>query len=191
MINVHIDTDTRDKLRKLAEFFPRQVYQAVGRAGSTMRGRLRRVMGSSGGAFGVGMLAPHATLTTLLRGDHIIGGKLANPSAIQMYGKRGTFIVGFVSALEGYASGLQDAEVRTFTPAEIRAFHMRITREFGGGVSRLTHLSGQYYSRPERPIIEPFAAYHQQDFQRWILGAAANAIDSAMHKRGFSAMDMA
>ena len=53
MIDVTINKKDDAALKKLAKRFPKETYKGLGRAGATMRARLRKVMRLGGGVHGV------------------------------------------------------------------------------------------------------------------------------------------
>lgn len=170
---VRVDRETSAQLRTLAQMFPRQVYQGMGRAGAAMRGKLRRAMKNSGGE-GVPQLASLSMISRQLRDRTIPGGRLVYPEKIQMYKRgRSALTVGFISPVARYAEELQEPETRAYAKHERAYMHRRL----GGAIPT-------QYSRPARPIITPFAVEQNQHFSKWVLGAAVKCIEKHLARKG-------
>ncbi|MEI8164754.1 MAG: hypothetical protein WCG26_00180 [Chloroflexales bacterium] len=118
--------DVGDRMKELSRLFPAEMRAALGRAGAAYRSRLRRVMAVGGGQFGVPPLAPLAALSLELRKRRTIGGELAKSSAIQMYANGGVMVVGWITALNKWASSIQDSESRSMSSQEKHFLYQRL-----------------------------------------------------------------
>lgn len=150
MIEITVNQSDIARFNRLAAAFPKESYKGLGRAASVFRARMRKIMKSGGGLHGVEKFPAHAPETMALNAfegkDNVLGGKLAKSSSIQMYRKnKGEFTIGFISALQGYASAFQDPENRAMDKNEKLRF-------WRAGVRR------SMYSRTSRPLLEPFSA---------------------------------
>jgi hypothetical protein len=159
-------------MRELQRLFPGEMRAALGRAGAAYRGRMRKIMRTGGGQYGVPKFRPLAALTLLLSSPHKIGGVLANSSAIQMYNSGGRVTIGWISSLVKYASAIQDPESREKTAAERRHLHVVLGRRQWNDPAMIA----SPYNRPARPVMAPFAAAHRLEFPRWIEGAAGKLL---------------
>lgn len=156
---MQLDSVDKAKLFAMLLRFPKETYKGLGRAGATIRSRMRKEMKSEGGIKVPKFYAmDNITQTTSRTGK--LGGVLANPSSIQMYKQgKAMMTIGFLSALASYARPFQEEESRPFTQGEriyLRGFGNRLT-------------DGDMYIRPERNLIEPFAKAHEKEFLKWAL----------------------
>lgn len=117
--------DAGARVLALARLFPQEMRMALGRAGAAYRGRLRQVMSHAGGIWGVPSFAALSPLSLSLRQRRIVGGKLADPSSIQMYSNGGILAIGWITALQPWASMLQEHGDRETTPSERHYLYMR------------------------------------------------------------------
>ena len=186
MVSIRIEAPDIAKFKELASEYPRQMYAAFGRVGSTLRARMRKVMKTGGGIFGVPQFAPHDDLTEALYGysikrDPIIGGMLARASSIQMYRSGDTLVIGWLSALEGWTQAFQEYELREMSNAEKHSFHQILGRR---GIRDVP----QTYKREARPMLQPFADWHQDEIPRWLQGAIINIMQKKLNKQAIRQM---
>ncbi len=157
-----LDKADMRKLARLAARFPKETRKGMGRAGSTLRAKLRKVMRVGGGIEGVPKFDPRDPDTVELgelknNFSNKLGGKLAVSSAIQMFNKtRGGFTIGFLSSLEPYARAFQSAETRVLAGGELKFF-------------RVADVYSDFYHRPARPVIAPFERGAKADLVKWAL----------------------
>jgi hypothetical protein len=151
------------KLATLQQSVPRVIRKSIGATGRIIKARILKLMKLQGGQYGVPQFDPWALLTWRIRmgaakkGAGQMGGKLAQKYAIQMYARRGVITVGWISALEKWVDYFQTAESKDFTKGERRMFHKEGIHEIGP------------YSRPARPLIEPFAHHLQAKVPGWFV----------------------
>jgi hypothetical protein len=158
--NLKINTIDAARLMRLLVSFPRETYRGLGRAGAAIRSKMRKLMRRGGGSDGVSKFRPLNYLTTGVHPGRPMGGKLSQPSAIQMYRQgKGALVIGFVSALVGWAKPFQESENRAFTKGERYFFH-----KYG-------LQTPERYVRPARNMVEPFAEYYRKEFVEWALKA--------------------
>lgn len=160
-----VELDKRDmrKLAKMARNFPKEFRRAKGRAGSAMRGKMRKVMRVGGGIENVPKFRSMSEVTVALKSRKRntvkkLGGKLTKAFAIQMFEKtKDGFSIGFLTAMEPYARAFQTGENRTLTKGE-KGF----MRNFG--VKNQTT-----YNRPKRPVVDPFSRGAIKDLAVWTM----------------------
>lgn len=164
MIKMEIDKKQSRKLQRLAATFPRETYRGIGRAMASVRGKMRKVMRSGGGVEGVPKFAERDPDTEELaeffdRDSRKTGGELAKTHAIQIYRNgKGNVEVGFLSALAAYARSFQTEDNHPLSEAEKRLF-------------RVAGVDSELYTRPARPVIEPFSKAIRGEIVRMSLGA--------------------
>jgi hypothetical protein len=160
-------------LKSLSKDFPRETYRGIGRAGASVRAKLRKVMRSGGGVEDVPKFSPLAEETIVLKRIsrrkksriNKPGGVLTKASSIQMFNKRrGGFTVGFISALEPYARTFQEQEFRVLTDGEKRFY-------------RIHDLLTSTYSRPARVVLKPFTRAVEKDLVAWAIRATEKLIE--------------
>jgi len=148
------------KLLRLQKEFPKETRRGQGRAGSTFRAKLRKVMRVGGGIENVPKFEakdPDSLELGELKNDYIrkLGGKLSRSFAVQMFSKTKTgFTVGFLSAMEPYARAFQTSEARPFTKGE------KIYLRRAG-------IDAEVYYRPAREVISPFNKGAKKNLIRW------------------------
>lgn len=148
MISVQLTGGSQARLRSLEKRFPRTMRAAFGAAATRARRRFQKLMRAGGGVYGVSQLAPHHSISTYLRPGQQMGGVLADPARIVMF-KRSPDeqVIGWPDALAKWAVRFQEANTHAMTNGERRYLHMRGVRDIPGT-----------YSRPERDVINSFAA---------------------------------
>ena len=158
-VQIHINAADKLRLFQLLADFPRETYRGMGRAGAAIRGKMRKLMKSGGGADGVETFAPHDAVTSQKFGAHKLGGRLAQSHMIQMYkNSKASTTIGFISAMSGLAKMFQESEVRPFEIGEKRFLHRM-------GVN----IVPDTYDRPARDMVEPFAKHYESDFIKWAI----------------------
>lgn len=163
MIEMRLDKDGMKRLARLSRRFPKETRRGMGRAGASLRGKLRKVMRTGGGLDGVPQFEPRDPDTFELgesksEFSNKLGGKLAKAFAIQMFNKtKSGFTVGFLTALEPYARAFQVAETRTLTLGEKIYF------------ARAGITDADLYHRPARPVIFPFQRAARRDLVAWAI----------------------
>jgi hypothetical protein len=169
---VEIDPSDYARLNSMIKQFPRETYKAIGRVGSTVRGKMRAVMRSGGGVNGVPVFAG-LSKDTLLRRKRFggyrgkkPGGILRKSFAIQMFRKgKGALQIGFVDGLRPYAEEFQKSQARQMEKAERRMFYI-------AGADK-----GIMYNRPARPVLVPFTRYIRPFISGWLTGAMDKILD--------------
>lgn len=162
MIQMRLDERKMRELARLSRRFPKETRRGMGRAGASLRGKLRKVMRKSGGIEGVPAFEPRDPDTLELgelKPDFInkLGGKLTKAYAIQMFNKtKSGFTVGFITALEPYARAFQVAETRVLTTGE----RIHFARSF---------VDAALYNRPARPVLAPFERAARRDLIAWAI----------------------
>ena len=148
MITVELTRDSRARLRSLEKRFPKTMRAAFGAAAKRAQKRFQKLMRAGGGMYGVAQLAPHSSISTYLRPGQKMGGVLADDRRIVMF-KRGPDeqVIGWPDALAKWAVRFQEANTHAMTQGERRFLSWRGVRDIPGT-----------YSRPERDVINPFAA---------------------------------
>ena len=169
MIRVTLDQDSAWYLRALQRTCPRTMRAACGAAARRARRRFAKVMRSGGGMYGVSRLAPLSDVSTYLRPGQKIGGFLADPNFIVMF-KRGRDeqVIGWpdspskprkgkgkltITSLSEWAKKFQESETRPMKDWE----HDYLLNR---GIFR----PPTTYSRPERDVVNPFAADLARDW---------------------------
>lgn len=172
MITVELTRDSRARLRSLEKRFPKTMRAAFGAAAKRARRRLVKVMRQAGGVYGVPAMAPHNEISTYLRPGQKMGGMLAEPNYIVMFKRspdeqvigwpdssakppksKGKFV-----GLSEWARKFQEAETRPMKDWE-RDYLLR---------RGIFHVPGTY-SRPERDVINSFAADLARDWPGLVL----------------------
>lgn len=167
-IGLTVDYADQAKLLRFMVMFPRETYRGIGRAGATIRSKLRKLMRKGGGSDGVDKFKPHALYTQILHPQRKLGGKLAETTAIQMYKQgKAKMTIGFVSGLASWARPFQEKESRPFSDGERKYMH-----KFG-----LSAMSG--YVRPARNLIEPFTVNYSHEFMKWAIRNTEKIIEKA------------
>jgi hypothetical protein len=168
-VQIHINAADKLRLFQLLADFPRETYRGMGRAGAAIRGKMRKLMRSGGGADGVEKFAPHDPVTSAKYGAGKLGGVLRNSYMIQMYknGKASTTI-GFISKMAGLAKMFQESETRPFEIGEKRFLHRM-------GVNTVPDT----YDRPARDMVEPFAKHYESDFIKWAIRNTEKILEKA------------
>ena len=148
MITVELTRDSRARLRSLEKRFPKTMRAAFGAAAKRARKRLVKTMRQAGCVYGVPAMAPHSSISTYLRPGQKMGGVLADERRIVMF-KRSPDeqVIGWPDPLAKWAVRFQEANTHAMTNGERRYLHMRGVRDIPGT-----------YSRPERDVINSFAA---------------------------------
>lgn len=167
------------RLRSLAKRFPRETYRGIGRAGSMLRGKMRKVMRKGGGIEGVKQFAPLSEVTLQARRkgkkgrvSKKAGGQLAKASSIQMFRTgKGRFQVGFISALEALATIFQTAEQRAMEPKEKRWLSL------AAGIRGV-----QLYNRPARDLVRSMGPKAARDLTRNALEQTKKILKKAAKK---------
>ena len=149
MITVELTPSSRATLRSLEKRFPRTMRAAFGAAAKRARKRLVKAMRSAGGVYGVRGMPPHSEISTYLRPGQKMGGVLADGKRIVMF-KRGEDeqVIGWPDALAKWAVRFQEASTRAMTDGERGYLRWR-------GVKDVPVM----YSRPDRDVIDSFAAH--------------------------------
>lgn len=179
IFTVDFDKEGMRRLLALQRRFPRETYRGIGRAASTIRSKMRKVMKVGGGIEGVPKFDGLDEITEELRAQGLVkrsvpntvGGKLSEPSAIQMFKNgKGRFQVGFVTGLEPYAKMFQTSNVRQLKRSEAILFH------------RAGYRGASVYDRPARPVVEPFAERMGRDLTKWAIRNTEKILEKAAAK---------
>ena len=159
MVSVELTRDSRRRLHDMERKFPRTMRAAFGAAATRAQNRLRKVMRQAGGAYGVPTMAPHHEISTYMRPGQKMGGVLADRKVIVKYRiDPDTQFIGWPDGLASWASRFESSDRRPFTDAQRRMFHMRGVRDVPGT-----------YERPERDVIDPFAANLANEWPAMVL----------------------
>ena len=174
MISVQLTGASQARLRSLEKRFPRTMRAAFGAAAKRARRRFQKLMRAGGGMYGVSPLAPHHSISTYLRPGQKMGGRLADRRRIVMF-KRSPDeqVIGWPDALAKWAVRFQDASTRAMTKGEIDYLRGRGLR----GVPST-------YSRPDRDVVNPFAADLARDWPGLVLEAFEKKYMSYRAKHG-------
>ena len=176
-LTIKFDDKTARDFTQLSSQFPKEMARANGRAASTVKRRMRSAMEKGGGTGGIPTFAPLHPTTIWLSGNHAPGGKLTASSAIVSY-KLGTAqVVGWLSALDKWASSLQTAEQHEMPTDERHYMHMRKVPDVPS-----------FYARPARPVVDPLVASVAPLYPKWFEGAAVKLINKSLAKQGFAAI---
>lgn len=148
MISVQLTGASQARLRSLEKRFPRTMRAAFGAAATRARKRFQKLMRAGGGMYGVSQLAPHHSISTYLRPGQKMGGVLADPARIVMF-KRSPDeqVIGWPDALAKWAVRFQESNTHAMTQGERGYLHWRGVRDIPST-----------YSRPERDVVNSFAA---------------------------------
>ena len=160
MITMRMRVVGLDRLRDLARAFPskaRRVWYYIARK---YRDELRDAVASQGGLHGVPKWSKPASLTRALRRRNTVGGVLARRENIVMFRRGSAQQIGWRSSLAPYAEALQTAERRGWSAHE-RAKLRAISRKVPRMRRLISSALSAGYSRPARPVIEPFARHVQ------------------------------
>lgn len=159
MISVELTRDSRARLRSLEKRFPKTMRAAFGAAATRARKRLVKAMRQAGGVYGVPAMAPHHSISTYLRPGQKMGGVLADDRRIVKF-KRGPDeqVIGWPDPLAKWAVRFQEADTHAMTKGDRSFLHWRGVRDIPGT-----------YSRPERDVINSFAADLARDWPGLVL----------------------
>ena len=159
MIGVALEFTGESKkvLARLERETPRTFRAAHAAAATRAQNRLRKVMRKEGGVYGVPKFVPRHEMTRLMRPGLPFGGKLSEKAHIVKYKKGNGQVIGWVDRLSEWASAFQGAERYAFQPWQRRFFHQKHRSLDGFRIPT-------WYNRPERKIIDPFAADLSKEF---------------------------
>lgn len=174
MIKVDLTAQSRATLRSLEKEFPRTMRAAFGAAAKRARKRFIKVMRRAGGVYGVPQMAPHHEISSILRPSQKMGGVLAEADRIVMFKvDPDTQYIGWPDALAKWAVKFQTAETKVFTPGTRQWMHRKGVR-----VVPIT------YQRPERDVVESFAANLAGDWPGMVLEMFDKYYRSRMARSG-------
>lgn len=167
-VSVEIPPEEMAKIRRFERLSPQSLRRAYALAASNAKKGLFSVMRNHGSAkYSVPKLARRQPLTRRLNGGKPseVFGKFATDSAYHVAYLRGeTQVIGWPDRLHTFLSALQDGASRDWTDGEKRHIRGRL-QEKGAKAPRLP----ASYQRPERPLIDPYAAALVRLYPEWIV----------------------
>lgn len=174
MITVELTRDSRARLRSLEKRFPKTMRAAFGAAATRARKRFQKLMRAGGGMYGVSPLAPHHSISTYLRPGQKMGGRLADRRRIVMF-KRSPDeqVIGWPDAIAKWAVRFQEANTHAMTQGERGFLRSRGVRDIPGT-----------YSRPDRDVVNSFAADLAREWPGLVLEAFEKKYMSYRAKHG-------
>lgn len=167
--SVRWDADSARKLEKLSRVDARLFRRASGRAANAAKRALFSAMkhGGRSKTLGLERVAKRQAITRRLHGGtpSAIFGKFATDTRYHVAYLRGdTQVIGWADRLHGFLSALQSAENRDLSAGEKKAMYAILASK---GVKNPSIPAS--YSRPERAIIDTFAAKLIEVYPSWII----------------------
>ena len=178
MIGVALEfTDESKRLMaRLERETPRTFRSALAGAATRVQNRLRKLMREQGGMYGVPKFAERHELTGMLWPGRKFGGVLAEEDRIKKYKKGDGWVVGWVDRLAEWASAHQGSLRYEFEPWQKSFFHRKAGARLKG------YKIPAYYSRPARPVIDPFAARLSRGFPGMVIEMYNKAVKRRQKK---------
>lgn len=158
MMRMEVEVEKRSlaEMKRLAKDTPITYRKAISAAVSHAKNSLRKVMnngGGIGGTAGVPVAAEWHPITRQIQYNRKPGGRLAEKRSIVAFKRDGGWIIGWPDGMAGAALQYQSAANYRFEKSQLKYFERRHVKDVPA-----------WYSRPARPIIEPFANYLDEWF---------------------------
>lgn len=165
MIGVALEFTGESKrlLARLERETPRTFRAAHAAAATRAQNRLRKLMRVKGGMYGVPKFAERHELTGMLWPERKFGGMLSEKAQIVKYRKGDGQVIGWVDRLAEWASAHQGPLRYEFEPWQKSYFHRKAGARLKG------YKIPAYYSRPARPVIDPFADHLSREFPGMVI----------------------
>lgn len=155
--------------KKNSALMPGIVRRSMGSAAGILRGQLRKVMRSGGGAFGVPLFAPYDGFTVSYRDVFgkrgKMGGVLAESKRIVMY-RRGEYqVIGWPDAMERLANSFQEGRGGAAATAWLNSRPVRAALHRRGIDEIPTAYSGR-----RRDVMATFSRHIDSNLRSWRAG---------------------
>ena len=178
MIGVALEFTGESKrlLARLERETPRTFRKALAGAATHAQNQLRKLMRIKGGDYGVPKFAERHELTGMLWPGRKFGGVLAEKDQIKKWKKGDGWVVGWVDRLSEWASAHQGSLRYEFAPWQKSYFHRKAGARLKG------YKIPAYYSRPARPVIDPFADRLSREFPGMVIEMYNKAVKRRQKK---------
>ena len=169
-VSIEFTAESKATLARFERISPQILRRAYGRAANTAKRSLFSAMKHGGRSKKLGLerVAKRQAITRRLHGGtpSAIFGKFASDTRYHVAYLRGdTQVIGWADNLHGFLSALQSAENRDLSAGEKKAMRAILASR---GVTNPSIPAS--YSRPERAIIDTFAAKLIEVYPSWIIG---------------------
>lgn len=176
-VEMEFDGESKRLMKRLEHDTPITFKSAHAAAATRVQNRLRKVMRSAGGVYGVPSFAPLSEMSRRIRPNQKAGGILSDRGMIHKWRQGDGQVVGWVDRVTAWASNYQGAARYAFEGHKKAALH-RIYRSLDG-----YHIP-EFYDRPARMVIDPFSAHLAAEFPQLVLEAFDKAAARALGKWG-------
>lgn len=176
-VEMEFDGESKRLMKRLERETPITFKTAHAAAATRVQNRLRKVMRSAGGMYGVPSFAPLSEMSKRMRPNQKPGGILADKGMIHKWRQGDGQVVGWVDRVTEWASNYQGAARYAFQQYQKASLH-RTYRQLDG-----YHIP-DFYDRPARMVIDPFSAHLAVEFPKLVLDAFDKAAGRAMRKWG-------
>lgn len=166
--SVTIPPEEMAKIRRFERLSPRSLRRAYALAASNAKKGLFSVIKNHGSAkYSVPKVQRRQIITRRINGGKpsaVFGKFASDPQYMVAYLRGEEQVIGWPDRLHTFLSALQDGSSRDWTDGERRYIRMKL-KENGAKAPRLP----ASYQRPERPLIDPYAAALVRLYPEWIV----------------------